>query len=793
MAALDIFLIKREFRSRSLTLLCEFIQSQPPHLHMVQQTSLFDNILRCLQLDTSTTGVSLALTALIMLLPNMPSSLVKFLPTLFNIYARLLFWDRERTLEIEGHVADSDHGMSGTPTWEKCTYSRDIDGLIIPHLQDYFTILYGLYPLNFVDYIRKPERYLRHANAPNADDIEVQPSEIRHRSERFRQCHTLHPNFYNLTVESEKTDFSRWIKSEAAEVVASCMALCLASDTRQGSDLDTAQLQGANSPHLLKEGERDGPDQALLSGSAILETTLSHEHAPGSWRHTQSTAIGSSADSRANSTVPRRSSQSSHDPSARDSLETRGREAGGDSPTLPPHLVLSPSHTQLQDMINSNKVIKSGFHQSLANDSVPSLALSHQESIPEKSSAARLSAPAQASEGPTSPAEYSGQLSQLYKQILLLNNDLTFERYMKQQHMIHIGELRRRQVREAATEAETQNLIMANRNLKHRLEEAKKAEMQAKKESENRRTLAKNWEKDLSAKLKTLREEQKKWTTEGAALRRELEVKTDEAERLTKIVCEFETKELNAKQSVQVIDQNVGEHERLKAEVTRLTVSERTYQAKEKQMELAVVEANESSSRAELLQMQLTARESELQQTKALYQSQIVVLQTKLQEALKNSRASWNIDTHAMIEKMLADSRAKQSELQKQYSLLMRKYTVLQSSLLDMTANANVHHPGRLRTQGLPSSDPDAEVSAIIGSPISPVRTRSHRGFSDAEPPLGTSHHATPPFDSANATGTSAGTVVHRPATPTDTGLAGEASAAGKTSPSSERYYGRGT
>ncbi|EOO03897.1 putative tuberous sclerosis 1 protein [Phaeoacremonium minimum UCRPA7] len=345
-------------------------------------------------------------------------------------------------------------------------------------------------------------------------------------------------------------------------------------------------------------------------------------------------------------------------------------------------------------MINSNKVIKSGFHQSLANDSVPSLALSHQESIPEKSSGTRLSAPAQPSDGPTSPAEYSGQLSQLYKQILLLNNDLTFERYMKQQHMIHIGELRRRQVREAATEAETQNLIMANRNLKHRLEDAKKAEMQAKKESENRRTLAKNWEKDLSAKLKTLREEQKKWTTEGAALKRELEAKKDEAERLTKIVCEFETKELNAKQSVQVVDQNVAEHERLKAEVTRLTVSERTYQAKEKQMELAVVEANESSSRAELLQMQLTARESELQQTKELFQSQIVVLNTKLQEALKNSRASRNIDTSTMIEKVLADSRAKQSELQKQYSLLMRKYTVLQSSLLDMTANSNVH-PGR--------------------------------------------------------------------------------------------------
>lgn len=72
--------MQKAYRAQTLTLLCEFVQSQPPHLHVVLETSLFDNIVCCLQYDTSTTVVTLAVTALTMLLPNVPSSLVPYLP-----------------------------------------------------------------------------------------------------------------------------------------------------------------------------------------------------------------------------------------------------------------------------------------------------------------------------------------------------------------------------------------------------------------------------------------------------------------------------------------------------------------------------------------------------------------------------------------------------------------------------------------------------------------------------------------------------------------------------------------
>lgn len=663
-------------------------------------------------------------------------------------------------------------------------FSADIDNASIPNLLQYFTILYGLYPLNFVDYIRKPQRYLRHAEDPNADNIEVQPSEMRQKSERFRQYHVLHPNFYNLTVESEKTDLSRWIKSEVSEVVAECTALCLAADFGVGPEFGVAHDIGL---HEADENARSRLDQPFLTGRAILDGSSRES----SWRN--SIVAGSTEDVRAQAAVLRRPSQSSHTASFRDATTVRTREGSGDSPTLPPSLALSTSHTNLQDMINSNKVIKSGLHQSLANDSVPSLTLSHQESVPEKVSG-KLSAPAPAPAGSPTYIEHNNeQVSQLYKKILLLSNDLSFERYMKQQHMAHIGELKRRQLKEAATEAETQNLILINRNLRSRLEEAKRTELRAKKESDNRRNLAKKWETDLSAKLKLLREEQKKWNREGAALKRELEAKSEEAVKLTKMLCEYETTELNSKQNQQAIIDHSEETARLKAEIDRLIEVERIYQSKEREAEARLAQAAESINQAEILGMKLAARDKEVEEAKKLYEAQIIDLNAKLDDALRDgtSRLQGN-DKGKVIEGTLAASRAKMADLQRQHSMLMRKYTVLQSSLLDMTANAGKWQSGSLSKTGLGSDSSDAEVSAIVqgGDPPSPVRKRSRRGrgFSDPEAFVeGARYNATPPLDAL--TGSSVGTIVHRPSTPMSAAT-DSISGADKSPP--DRYFGRG-
>ncbi|KAH6979740.1 Hamartin protein-domain-containing protein [Fusarium venenatum] len=712
-----------KYRKAVLRFLGDYLQSQPPHLHQILQTPLFADIMKCLLQDTSTTIVSAALTVLTMLLPQMPSSLVPHLPTLFNIYSRLLFWSRERAGIVEPQAEDAD-----AASWEECGYEAEVDDHPIYHLLSYYTIVYGLYPINFMDYIRKPQRYLRHANVANANDMEVQPTEMRDQSERFRRCHLLHPNFFTLTIDSEKNDFGRWIKSEASEVVAECMALCTLSE----SDQSVVHALSTSETFTLNEGHaKDAQDPSLHR--PIIE-------ASGGYHLPMSASMDSIASSRRPSALVRRGSQSSI-PSTRNSIDARIREPSIDSPTLGPHLVQSASHTQLQDMIQSNKVIKSGLHQSLANDSVPSLSLSNQDSVADRPGPSTLGARPTVST-PLSLTETNTQISHLQRQILLLQNDLNFERYLKQQHMAHIGDLRRRHMDEAVTEAETQNLLITNRNLKHRFEEAKKAEMQVRKDSEKSRALAKKWEADLSTKLKKLRDESKKLKSDYETLQKELDNSTAERDKLRVLLCDAEVKEVNWKQNMQSIELHSAEIDRLKSEVARLTRVERDYQAKELEQQRAIAAATGAENKMEALSLQLASREGEIDRTRKLFQGQIAALQTKLSEALEE-RTRPSRDKKEAIESTLAASREKQAELQRQCDLLMRKYTALQSSLLDMKTETK---PGQLRIETSNSSEAEQGSFSVSTSPVM-MKTRPPRVLSSPDVAEGTAFNVTPPLD----------------------------------------------
>lgn len=747
--ALDRYFLQKQYRKAVLKFLTDYLQSQPPHIHLILQTPLFCNLLRCLQRDTSTTIVSIALTTLIMFLPHMPSSLVPHLPTLFNIYARLLFWARERAGIVEPRSDDSGDGP-----WEVYSFEAEVDDHPVDHLLNYYTILYGLYPINFLDYIRKPQRYLRHANVANANDMEVQPTEIRDQSERFRRHHLLHPNLYTLTVESEKTDFSRWIKSEAPEVVAECMGLCLVTELNQVVSQTLPSIPDAEAP--MSEGSLRYSQDALLSRSSMLDLQEGYSIA-------QSASMESI--SRRPSTLIRHDSHSSH-PSTRDSAEVRNRESSVASPTLSSNLTTSASHTQLQDMIQSNKAMKSCLNQSLANDSVPSLSLSHQEPTADRP----VEIPGISS--PLSQIETTPQISHLQRRILILQNDLNFERYLKQQHMAHIGDLRRRRLDEAVTEAETQNLIMMNRNLKNRFEEAKKAEMQVKGESEKSRAMAKKWEADLATKLKKLRDESKKLKTDFETAQKEVENTRAECEKLRVMVSEAEVKELNWKQNMQSIEIHGAETARLKSELDRLTIVERDSQAKEIAQQEALDRAAEAEERVQVLATQLASRESEIERTRKLFQGQVATLQARLSEA-QDGRGPSSPQAKEAVEAALAASREKQAELQKQCNLVTRKYTALQSSLLDMKTGITL---GQLKIDTTPSVEGDSEDLSVSASPVM-MKTRLHRVYTDPESIEGSAFNVTPPLGPQQKPGTPvSGIWSHRPGSPSGTDWSGDGS-----------------
>jgi hypothetical protein len=683
LVALNSFFVKKEYRNRCLNLLCEFVQSQPPHLHLVLHTPLFDNILKSLQQDDSTTTVSLGLVSLFMLLPNMPSSLVPYLPTLFNIYARLLFWDRDRSFAQE-HTqwgAESGNRPGASAGWDKCLFDNDLDGDSIHHLGMYFTILYGLYPLNFVDYIRKPQRYLRHAN--NTDDVDVQAMEIRDRSERFRRCHLLHPNFYQLTVDSEKTDFSRWLRSEPAEVITDCVNLCTLTDEGGGPYEDRSE-PSTREPIVSPPNEslpmEHGSDQPLLSRtSSPSDSKLS---APGAVSANDAAPVQYGVAPSEPMHGPAQSSLPSRSTSVRASIDPRARDLADHSPSLAPQLPRTASHAQIQDMINSNKVIKSDLHQ-LANDSVPSLALSHSESLGDHGSL-QLQAPHRSIPSPNS-AELTNQLALLQRQNLLLQNDLNFERYMKQQHMTHVGALRRKQLREAATEAETQNLVMANRSMKYRLEESQRKEAQIRKEADRRKQMSKRWDTSQSSKLAQLREQQKAWSADETRLRNEIAKLSGECEQLRQKLGDMEAGQLKSQQDSQAFEASKEEIRKLKEEVQQLSASQRKYQGMERKMEKSIAEAAQAEARARTSVLEITERENQLLRELKSNESQIGTLKAQLEELRRaNQKQEQFSKVTSMQESSLRNVQNKYAELQKQYALMKRKYQAAQASLLDL-------------------------------------------------------------------------------------------------------------
>lgn len=804
LVALNSFFVRKEYRNRCLNLLCEFVQSQPPHLHLVLQTPLFDNILKSLQQDESTTTVSLGLVSLFMLLPNMPSSLVPYLPTLFNIYARLLFWDRDRSFAQEHTQWGAENGNKpgGSVGWDKCLFDNDLDGDSIHHLGMYFTILYGLYPLNFVDYIRKPQRYLRHAN--NTDDVDVQAMEIRDRSERFRRCHLLHPNFYQLTVDSEKTDFSRWLRSEPAEVITDCVNLCLVADDggapyedRSEPPVPEAIMTPTNEPSSTEQG----PDQPLLS------RTNSPPDAPSSASAAVSAADAASVHGSANppESIHRLSQSSlpSRSTSARASIDTRTRDLTDYSPTLAPQMARTASHAQIQDMIKSNKVIKSDLHQ-LANDSVPSLALSNSESLGDVGSL-QLQVPHRTVPSPNS-TELLNQIALLQRQNLLLQNDLNFERYMKQQHMTHVGALRRKQLREAATEAETQNLVMANRSMKYRLEESQRKEAQIRKEADRRKQMSKRWDTSQSSKLAQLREQQKAWIADEARLRNEIAKLSGECEQLRQKLEDMEAGQLKSQQDSQAFEASKDEIRKLKEEVQQLSASQRKYQGMERQMEKSIADAAAAQAQAKMSVIEMTEREKQLLEGLKSNESQISRLKAQLEEMKRASQKQEQLPkVPPLQEASLRNVQNKYAELQKQYALMKRKYQAAQASLLDLQCDME-----EKRTEAYWAAQNAARVKSLDSSnkPSSSETSLSIKSRTMSDPELkaglisleGTFFNSTAPLPAQNkSVGKAAGMGFQSPSRPvTGDGTSqgrSQGQDQGRTSSlsSGERYfYGRG-
>lgn len=627
-------------RLQALTLLSSFAKHPVPHMYKVVETRLLESLLKCLMNDTSTTVLSVALSTLMMLLPHIPGSLVPHLPRLFLVYSRLLCWEKfsplsteaQRDLVTDNRVAAGDdddaHDIGDVgidPSWEKFRPEPDSIEASTPELLTYFTYLYGLYPLNLMSYIRKPRKYLKNISFPGADDFDLDQAVIRSRSDQFREVHLAHPNFYSMVVEEELSD-PKWVRMEPADVVAECNALCVKGRS-------TLVSPGPPPTGKLPDLPPFPPlsmHRAAQPGSGQISPVVSHAsfRSGHSWRGMQNTGVSM-------------------------------RSADAESPVLGPHMTQSDDDVAAEP---SRPRSKGTDRTSLSIDDFPQ---------PGNGGSGRNS-----KDRPEAPQT---NLAYLQHEVTMLRNDLNFERWHKAQYSQHIGQLTRKNIKDATVEAETLNLINANRALKQQLEHLRNSREATLKDSALTRKQSNNIESHMVERFRNMKKEQEKWMADAAELRR-LRAETKQYRELL-VACE--ARELSKSHELELLQRDMDQLQDVQEQLREASRRMREYEYREFEFERAKREAEILQNEKETLQMKMARREQDAERMKRAYASRISELEAHLDDPDVTSPVSRSFtqashDMQMGAQQAVAESQAKLAALKKAHTRLLEKYTDLE-------------------------------------------------------------------------------------------------------------------
>lgn len=594
---------------------------------------------------------------LIMFLPHIAGSLTSdsHLAKLFLIYSRILCWDKfgcpdesngEDKSEQYEDASSEDEDNSEQP-WEKFHHSLDYPDNSPPTLLHYFTFLYGLFPLNFMTFIRKPRKFLKSQNFPGADDFDLDPDLIHSRTEPYRRVHLLHPNMFTTTLEDELSD-NRWLRSDPADVVTECMDLCVAVST-------TLDDPGPPPTSKLPDLPVPPPPEIPQTEGALDDDGTTANESAASWRNTQSTVFAPSANGQPESfEIPPKPKSVKSSKSASPLLKSRDVM---DSPTLPPL-----KEDKKQEILGVSLIPPSSLGPPVH----------------------RLGNFAQAvttaSNSPTHSEFQNQSMASLQREIMLLRNDLNFERYLKQQHLTHIGQLQRKHIKEATDAAETQNLINTNRTLKAKLAKANELYAQLKKETLTSRSQSKKWEGELSSKVRSYREDQKVWQSDEDSLRFDLKKAQQDCEHLKKMVEKAEAEQLKAQQRTRALEFELEDYGNVRRELETVQEKVLMLEDQSKELDALMKERNELRNDLEVANMRLNSRELERERSIKAYERRIMELESRLQTAEKNPTKPGQLppSVQQMLDSALAANNAKLQQMKKTHYRLLEQYTELE-------------------------------------------------------------------------------------------------------------------
>lgn len=583
MIVLDDMIFDKDLRAQALGLLTALVSEQPPHLHHVSKTPLIEHLLQCLMIDTSTTVVQMALTALVMFLPHIPTSAKAHLPRLFLIYSRLLCWDQvpksrlqEGATEEASEDEEEETQEETTEGWQKLFGSQEAEESASLDVTHYFTFLYGLYPLNFTAFIRKPRRYLKDIKFPRAEQLDLDQDLIHQRTDVYRRRHLMHPNFY-LTGAEDELEEERFATVDASDVVAKCIGLVSILPTEQPARGIPLPASTTLPPSSVET--KDIPGDSLLAGdedaSTVAESTASTTDSVAAARAKAVSRQASSQEFRASQPLQR--------------------------PPADEHLTQTP-------------------------------------------------------------------VALLRRQVLILQNELNYERYLKQQHLSHIGQLQRRHVDDSTVSASVENLMALNKSLRSKLTKLNEAFAVLKKEKATGRAQSKEFEMKLNSKVRSLRDAEKVWTREREELNLEVSKLQSDNETLRQLVVDSEARELLSKQKTATMDFALERAKDIQKRHTELETKARDQESKAWTYEQSAAKLDAALMDLEAMKMQIASERAQSEQMRVTYEQKVASLLTHPTKTSDTGEQSPKV--LEMIEKANRAANARFAQLSKDHAVL---------------------------------------------------------------------------------------------------------------------------
>jgi Hamartin protein len=251
LAILNEKILNTDYRMNILSLLSTFVSLQPPYLYQIGDSDLLESLFKCLENDLSSTVLSIAATTLAMTLPHICASVSPLVPRIFSLYGRLCCWRLESTRsrnesldpldlnnaqlteDLDCENPDGEKGeevddslLSEFNTWNKLAYGDHLpDNKQNPTITPLFTFLYGLFPVNFLAFIKSPTEYLTSQNFVYTGMDFWDDYDILVNSKHVMDLHILNPNLVTFTAEQELNDTARWqIYGTPTDIATRCLS-----------------------------------------------------------------------------------------------------------------------------------------------------------------------------------------------------------------------------------------------------------------------------------------------------------------------------------------------------------------------------------------------------------------------------------------------------------------------------------------------------------------------------------------------------------------------------------------